>query len=1464
MERSVPGYELRSVIGIGQIGEVHRAYQPSVGREVALRIFGPGIVGHPQFVRRFETASQRVTRVEHPHVVPLLDYWREPNRAVMVSRLMTGGHLGQRIPSSGFDTTDALAIFETVASGIASAHRHGVAHGRIRPQNVLFDDEDNAFVADLGVDEICTGIITFATDAYDAPERLGGALATPATDMYSLGILLHHLLGGSPPPQDGTLPLGGGAVDMVVARSTDPDPRRRQSSVDDLAAELREALTVPVDPMAAFVPTRNPYRGLAAFEQADADDFHGRERAVAQMVEVLEQERLLVVVGPSGIGKSSVVKAGLLPALADGALAGSETWLVTEMVPGESPFERLAAALGRVATIAPPDIAGELAASVRSLDDVARQVLPDSTELVVVVDQFEELFTQTVDDGDRRAFLKMIVDIACGAPGVVRLVATLRADYFDRPLAYPGVGDAIKGRTVAIGAMADAELADAVRLPAAGVGIEIEPLLVDRITTEAALQPGALPLVQHTMVELFARRQSNLITLAAFDEAGGLAGAIGRRAEAIYAGFDDERRDATRRVFLRLVNVSEDRDDTRRRVRRTELEQSGIGADDLQAVLDEYVRHRLLTFDRDPTSRTPTVEVAHESLLTEWERFAGWVDDAREDLLTRRRVESAAHDWVSSGSDPSFLYRGGRLELAESWATSSGFELTDDEHRFLATSREKADRDQIVRARRRRSVVGLLAAALIVATVAAGVAFVQRRSAERQANRADSAGTLAEARRIGTQALVEDDYDQALLLAVEGRHLEDSPATKANLLATIQRSPDAIAVIRSETEAFVDIGLTPDGTTLVASGFGVPATVSTYDVTTRQQEASITGANQVFSAVSPDGRLAVMSSFTGDLGSRAFELHIVDMATFSVIGTLSGLVEAPPTRLSFSPDGRYIAAVTDSDLSGAGGFDPIALVWDVAKRGGPVVQYPFSAPTFQRDAVFLPDSTRILVAGAGGTAIVDIASGNKVGQIDGAHPPIAVSPDGETLAAATDVSQGAVIGLFDLTSGERTGELAGHRERLVRLAFSSDGSKLASGGDDRLVMVWDVASGQRRAPYEGHAAGVNALAFSLDGNTLWSAGDDRAIFAWDLQRADTLVHQPPPGAAGASALPFVSQGMVIGPGGRDVAFPSTDVVPFQIRDVATGALGRPSAVEDGPFVSFSPDGRRYLTVGWDDERVRAWDRDTGALLAVSEGAGFSGFHEGTAVFTPDGRNVVALRHDPGGAENDNVVVLDASTLAPVGGEPVPTGSAGRMVAVTPDGGQAVVVVSSINREPAETKVLLVDLETRRVTRSTPVEPGGQPFAGARNNTVAPDGRTVGIGGTLGDVVVVDAVTGEVSPLLHAHDDFVESVTFAPDYASFVTTGRDGAVKLWDAATHQLLGSVLPLGPNHRVRASFLAPDRMLIVYDTGEIFEWDPRPDSWEAYACKVAGRNLMKAEWAELFPGQAYRVTCPDFPAGE
>ncbi len=327
-------------------------------------------------------------------------------------------------------------------------------------------------------------------------------------------------------------------------------------------------------------------------------------------------------------------------------------------------------------------------AATRSLDDIVAGIAP-SDVVVLVIDQLEELFTETIDDRERRAFLRMLVDVANEQQGAVRIIATMRADFFDRPLAYPGFADAIKGRTVVLGAMTVPELADAVSRPSAGVGVEVDPALVDRLTSDAALQPGSLPLLQHVMADLFARRTSNTIGLATYQESGGLAGAIGRQADAIYNDLDQHHQDVTRRLFLRLVNVSDDGDDTRRRARRTELEQAGIAAEDLDVVLNEFGRQRLLTFDRDPSSRTPTVEVAHEALLTEWERLKAWIDDAREDLLARRRLELATNEWINAGCDGSFLIGGGRLELTEVWAADSGFALTHDESRFLAASRRE-------------------------------------------------------------------------------------------------------------------------------------------------------------------------------------------------------------------------------------------------------------------------------------------------------------------------------------------------------------------------------------------------------------------------------------------------------------------------------------------------------------------------------------------------------------------------------------------------------------------------------------------------------------------------------------------------------------------------------------------------------------------------------------------------------
>lgn len=1211
------------------------------------------------------------------------------------------------------------------------------------------------------------------------------------------------------------------------------------------AAFLRQddSLVAPAIPAVAG---NCPYKGLAAYDLHDAEMFFGRESEVAACLDRLHSTPLLVVAGPSGCGKSSLVRAGLLPAL----FRGGRTSVV--IVPGDDADGAMSQALGA---------AGE--------------------RPVLVVDEFEALFNAKSDPEANIAFCRRISRYAEEQASVIICV---RADHLAGLSIDADFARFAERGLYLVSPLTGDSLREAIEQPADLAGYRLEHGLVDLLVRDTEGEPGALPLLSHALVETWRRREGRVLTVEGYRDSGGIRGAVARSANQLYDILPFDQRAMLRGILLRLVTPSTDGDPVRCRVPTRTL----MGDHQRERIVALLVRARLVTAEAD------TFQLAHEALARAWPRLQTWLDEDAAGLRILRHLATSAAGWDTLGRPDSELYRGARLDTALEWRGSADPDLTDVETAFLDASvtHSEAERGALeARARRdarqnRRLRGALVGAALLAASslIAGAVAVQQRQQAQSSADEAEAsaseadaqrqraeasaleatgAGTLAEARRLGTQALVVDDYDQALLLAIEGRNMEDSVETRSNLLAAIERSPAAIAVIRTGSEAFLDLAFAANGTVLLASERGAPAVMSKFDVATRKQIGSLSGPGRILtSAVSPDGRRAVMSSYTGEFGDRTFELQVVDMDTFEVIGApLPGLYNSPLARLTFSPDGRYIAAVTDSDLSGAGSFEPLALVWDVTTGGGPVVQFPFSAASFQRDIAFLPGSQRILVAGSDGTAIIDVTSGAQVGQIDGAHPPIAVSPDGRKFAAATDVNQGLTIGLFDAASGERSAALAGHRQRLVRLAFSPDGTMLASGGDDRLVITWDLASEQPSAVYEGHAGGVNALAFNPDGNTLWSGGDDRAIIVWDVQRAGTLVNRPLSLDAGLPVLPYVATDMVTDTDGRYVVFPSADDLHFQILDVATGALSEPTAVADGEFMSFSPDLGRYLTVN-QDLNLRLWDRATGAQLADSDGSGllFTGFHTGAAVFTPDGRRIVALALDEV-EESEVLVVLDAATLEPLG-EAVPVGHTGRMIAVTPDGHGAVVVMS--NTDFPETNVLMIDLEERRVVRSTSVAPGGNPVGGARNNTVASDGRTVGVGTVSGDVVFVDAVTGEVSPLFHAHDDFVESITFAPDYATFVTTGRNGEVKLWDHASRRLLGSVRLSAQNRRLRASFLAVDRLLIFDDTGQIYEWDPRPDAWEAHACTVAGRNLTLGEWDELFPGQAYRTTCAEFPTGE
>ena len=424
------GYRLLEQIGEGAFGVVYRATQPQIGREVAIKAVAPELANHPDFVRRFEREAQIVAKLEHPHIVPLYDYWREPDAAYLVMRFLRGGSVEDLLRSGPLDPERASSILDQVAAALSAAHRQGIVHRDVKPGNVLLDEVGNAYLTDFGValeagsPERSSGTMIRGTPGYLSPEQVRLDPASPRSDIYALGIVAYEMLTGAAPFPESSLtalldhhlrdaipsvrevrPDLPAALDRAIGRATAKDAKDRFSDALELAAAVRAALQG--DASSVTVPAgeiRNPYKGLRAFLEADAADFFGRETVTKRLLRRLEEDqpgsRFLAVVGPSGSGKSSVVRAGLVPALRRGSLPGSERWYVIDMLPGAHPLRELESALLGLAVAPPPSLLDELEGDTRGLLRAVDRILPDpDAELLIVLDQLEEVFTLIEDRG---------------------------------------------------------------------------------------------------------------------------------------------------------------------------------------------------------------------------------------------------------------------------------------------------------------------------------------------------------------------------------------------------------------------------------------------------------------------------------------------------------------------------------------------------------------------------------------------------------------------------------------------------------------------------------------------------------------------------------------------------------------------------------------------------------------------------------------------------------------------------------------------------------------------------------------------------------------------------------------------------------------------------------------------------------------------------------------------------------
>jgi WD40 repeat protein len=1103
------------------------------------------------------------------------------------------------------------------------------------------------------------------------------------------------------------------------------------------------------------------------------------------------------------------------------------------MTPGSEPFEQLRTALARVATAALPDVVDGLSRSALALDDVVRIVVPRGTNVVVVVDQFEELFTQTVDDGTRRAFVQMLVDTAGEPDAVVRIVVTLRADFFDRPLGYAGFADAIKGRTIALGAMSAAEMAEAIHRPAAGVGVDVEPALVDRITAEAALAPGALPLVQHQMAELFGQRSANTVTLAAYEESGGLAGAIGRRAEAIYAELDDRSRSAAREVFLRLVSVDEEHEDTRRRVRRTQLEHSGVGADELEVVLREYGRHRLLTFDRDAATRTPTVEVAHEALLTEWARLRDWIDDARDDLLTRRRIESAAHDWVAAGSDDSFLFTGGRLELAESWSADSSFELTEDEQRFLTVSRTRVDRDATARATRRRRIIQGLIGVVVVTAAVAAYALVQRSAADREARE-----TRARELASHAQLAIEEDPERAIMLALAAGDETSEPLPES--VSALQAATQSMRLVDTvDGIADSSVEYHPDGSMVaVDRGSGQPGVVL-VDPANGDVLADVETPYTTWGLAFEPGGAELAVAYGGSPGKPA--IGRFELPSGRAAGDFAGAAGSYE-QLSYHPDGRWLGAVRRHG-------DPAEteiLVWAVDSPAAPISLGPGTAYGF------VPGTTSVAIAGDehGSLRVVDIETGDMVTPIEipdiDVDAGMAIDPTGDRLALRS-FETGQIV-VLDLDRGEQVVTL--HVTGAQSAEFSPDGRWLAVGSFDNRVHLFDTDDFAETI-LAGSPTLVGGVAFAPDSSRLASISPGQLRF-WDL------APDGPTALGNFYASGNVSE-LVVGEGestavatiespDASVAVERIDLASGERVEVADGLHFQPANM--GPLISADLN----VVAGLDDEfRTRVINLDTGADVELDRCEVVRALDRTGRLALVDGQILCGAAELgqamlPGPGVDSRVLDLRTGrTVLDLGARPMWSGAFGPPTA---DGLPGLVARLGNNNE----------VEVYRLPGGervgTYTSTNGFPLAAA----FTADANRLAVTNEAGQLAVLDLDRLAVDPAdavvwtRAAHTGSVATVVTSAS-GLIATASFTGNVRVWSPDGAMIADLPVELDGNS---ALAFAPGTDTLYYEDGGgvIRRFTPDTDQLTELALSMLARGFTDDECARYFPGEE----CPAF----
>jgi WD40 repeat protein/energy-coupling factor transporter ATP-binding protein EcfA2 len=1159
-----------------------------------------------------------------------------------------------------------------------------------------------------------------------------------------------------------------------------------------------------------------PFFGLRAIDETRSHLFFGRAKEAEALAALLYRTPLVLVTGDSGSGKSSLVRAGLAPrfrggvlALLDGARAENTIWHVVTSQPRNQPFRQLGDAVGEAAKGLGLSLAdrGALAdwAAGGEIDKVRRALRcdlpPERVQVLLVVDQFEELLTITPPEL-RAPFIDLLLELSDPADGRHRVVLTMRHDYANLCNAF----ERLKNRLDAddrrarflLGRMSEEGLRRIVTEPLrlAGIGPEDREALASEVLRDVGERPGDLALVQMALTETWrARDQHGGDLLRAYADVGRVEGALAQAAERVRTqALDDEQRAQLDSLLLRLVRLGDTGGATRRVAHREEFDDPRWRL--VQKLASEDGKRLILL---GGSAERPTVEIAHEALVTAWPYFQNLLQGTADDKRVLDALTPRAQAWAAQNDQSERVKRratGADLELFAALAKRRPVWLSDDEHRFVETSLAAEQTRQL---RQKWLFHGAVAASLVFLAVAIGAVWFfleaqdQTRVAETQTRRAEAEARIAEqqtrlaeeqtriaeeraraaksrelAARAGDSLLL--DAELGLLLALEA--IDQAPTVEAEV--ALHRALHAARLrlrLDGRSGPVAHVAFSPDGKRVFTAISGGIAKV--WDSATGKELMTLgdSGYSRTPFAVSPDGTRLVTA------GRRVWNA-ITGAEVATMVGPKIGI-----PHMAFSPDGKLLATAEGDE----------ARLWDtetwteLATLAGHTNGVEHVA--------FDPSGAKLVTASHDATAkIWDSSTGEELTTLEGHHETIwdvAFSPAGTQVATA---SHDGTVRLWDAATGEELATLRGHSDAVWDVAYDAAGTIIATASDDGTARLWDAASGQEMRTLSNHKGSVRRVAFTPDGKTLATAGADGTARLWNVATGIELV-----ALTGHTDRVW---DLALDPMGRILATASDDGT-VRLWDVAVGEeLVTLDDQSDGlRFVAFNPDATRLVTAG--SAAAKLWNTDT--WTEAAELSGHAGTINGVAL-SPDGRRLAT------GSDDGTARLWDAVTGELLANLPGHTGVIWG-IAFGPNGHR-------LATGSFDSTAKLWDAETGAEVTTLTGHDG-------RIGTVAfsPDGRWLATGGDSVMVRVWDARTGAEQHVLYAHEFATFGLAFSADGTLLATAGQDGA-KLWDVATGEELAFFTEHGgfvwyvafsPDGRLLATASADDTVrLWAVPTGE------------------------------------------------